>query len=69
MLPDLEFWRYLSVKIGEMRTDKENRMLRGLCPDHADYRYQAGYLRALDDVDIAAEELGKAMNEPRKRQA
>lgn len=69
MLPDIEFWRNLVARMGEVRRNHEDRMLQGKCGDYADYKYEAGYLRALDDVEILAEELDKAMNAPRRIQA
>lgn len=54
---DPEVWRQLLEHIADLRADRVERMARGGCATWEEYRHEAGYVQALDDVVRAGQDV------------
>lgn len=54
---DAELWRQLHDRLEQTREDVAARVLRGHCPDWADYKRCVGYIQAIDDTIANARDL------------
>jgi len=43
-------------RLEELRAASVDLIVTGKCGDHSEYRYSAGYIKALDDVKIILEQ-------------
>lgn len=60
---NMQFGADLVARIGEMRNRKLEQLgIGGGITDFAAYREQVGYLRALDEVQVACDEVQAQLN-------
>ena len=53
---ELAVLKVLVPRLSELRTGAVDTIISGRCVDHSEYRYSAGYIKALDDVKIICEQ-------------